>query len=67
MPSLDIRLADARIRKGLKKHQVADILGVTRQTIHRWESGSRPFEYHLAAIANFLGEDIAELRAEVKP
>lgn len=43
-----------RVRKGLSQEQVANILGVNKSTIHRWETGKRAVDLNdlnrLAAI-----------------
>ena len=52
----------ARRGLGLTHAQVADRVGVTRQSLHRWLAGTHPPTLaHLAALARALNIPIAKL------
>ena len=49
------RLYDLRRRAGLSQEQLADLVGVTRQAVQKWESGaSRSDMDNLAALARYF-------------
>lgn len=51
-----VTLAGARVSAGLKQGEMADILGISRATLSRWETGKegiRPI--HLYAICHITG------------
>lgn len=49
------RLYDLRKKAGLSQEGLADLLGVTRQAVQKWESGaSRPDMDNLAALARYF-------------
>ena len=49
------RLYDLRKQSGLSQEGLADLLGVTRQAVQKWESGtSRPDMDNLAALARYF-------------
>lgn len=49
------RLYELRKRSGLSQEGLADLLGVTRQAVQKWESGaSRPDMDNLAALARYF-------------
>ena len=53
-----------RERLGLTGEQLAGRLGISRQTIHRWESGAVPSLGHatqLAAMANTTVDEVAQI------
>lgn len=53
---------DAREHRGLSQGALAEVLGVTAGTVHRWESGSNcPQARHRAAICSELNLDIDEM------
>ena len=56
------KLMDLRRREGLSQEQLADRLGVTRQSVSKWESGSAMPELgKLIAIADLFGVTLDEL------
>ena len=49
------RLYDLRKKAGLSQEGLADLLGVTRQAVQKWEAGaSRPDMDNLAALARYF-------------
>lgn len=45
-----------RARRGLTRKQVADVIGVSEQSIYRWEKGDKfPGGDKLLALADFYG------------
>lgn len=58
-------MRDARIRKNLTQDELADLAGLNRSTVIRWESGraSRPDPQQVRAACRVLGVD--PLRAAV--
>lgn len=44
MPTLHAHLLAWREAKGLSQEQVANILGVNKSTVHRWETGKRTLD-----------------------
>lgn len=56
------KLKDARVKKGLSQQELADQLFVARQTVSRWESGSRYPDYDtLGRLSEILGVSASEL------
>lgn len=56
------RLYELRRRAGLSQEGLAELLGVTRQAVQKWEAGtSRPDLDNLAALARYFGVTIDEL------
>jgi transcriptional regulator with XRE-family HTH domain len=53
------RLRAFRVRRGLTQQQLADQLGVTQQSVARWEQGSPPRRYLIQAMESLL-QDQAE-------
>ncbi len=53
---LDERIRSYRLRHGLTQRELADQLGVTQQSVARWEQGSPPRRYMLRALESLLGE-----------
>lgn len=50
------RLYQLRKEKGLSQENLADVLGITRQAVQKWESGaSRPDMENLVALARYFG------------
>lgn len=50
------RLYQLRKERGLSQENLADVLGVTRQAVQKWESGvSRPDMDNLTALAQYFG------------
>lgn len=55
-PQLHTHLAAWREVKGLSQEQVANILGVNKSTIHRWETGKRTMDLSdLARLSEVYG------------
>ena len=53
------KLAELRRRKGLSQEQLADLLGVTRQSVSKWESGSAmPELAKLVALSELFGVSV---------
>ena len=48
------RLRTYRIRRGMTQRALADELGVTQQSVARWEQGSPPRRYLLRVIESML-------------
>lgn len=59
-------LKDFRTREGLSQDDLAKLLGVTRETVTRWENGSRkPDEERLSKIAKETGIQPSVLRPDL--
>jgi transcriptional regulator with XRE-family HTH domain len=50
------RIRTYRLRHGMTQRELADQLGVTQQSVARWEQGSPPRRYMLRAIQSLLEE-----------
>ncbi len=50
------RLRSYRLQHGVTQRELADQLGVTQQSVARWEQGSPPRRYMLRVIESLLGE-----------
>lgn len=50
------RIRTYRLKHGMTQRVVADQLGVTQQSVARWEQGSPPRRYMLRAIESLLVE-----------
>ena len=50
------RIRTYRLKHGMTQREVADQLGVTQQSVARWEQGSPPRRYMLRAIESLLEE-----------
>jgi transcriptional regulator with XRE-family HTH domain/tetratricopeptide (TPR) repeat protein len=63
------KLAQARINKGFTQAQVAEMTGVERITVFRWEKGtSRPYDRHIKKLCHLSNMTVAELGlADVEP
>jgi transcriptional regulator with XRE-family HTH domain len=62
----DHPLKTFRTREGLTQGQLADMVGVTRETVTRWENGTRnPDEEKLAVIAEKTGIQPSVLRPDL--
>ncbi len=56
MEGFQQRLYELRRQAGLSQEELADLLGVTRQAVQKWEAGSsRPDMDNLAALADYFG------------
>jgi transcriptional regulator with XRE-family HTH domain len=51
------RIRDYREKRDLTQRQLADQLGVTQQSVARWEQGSPPRRYMLRIIESLLEEE----------
>ncbi|MDH3293937.1 MAG: XRE family transcriptional regulator [Acidimicrobiia bacterium] len=57
-------IARYRNERALTQGELASIVGVSRRTLARWESGKvKPRPNHLVALADALGCDVIELEA----
>ena len=56
---LAARIHAYRLNRGMTQRELADQLGVTQQSVARWEQGSPPRRYMLRAIESLLGEPAA--------
>lgn len=68
--SLGTRIRDVRQRRGLSQEKVAELVGVSRQAVAKWESGqSAPSTENLLRLAEVLGTtaDLLMAPAEPKP
>ena len=54
------RIRTHRLRHGMTQRELADQLGVTQQSVARWEQGSPPRRYMLRAIEALLEEPGAD-------
>jgi transcriptional regulator with XRE-family HTH domain len=60
------RIRTCRLKRGMTQRGLADQLGVTQQSVARWEQGSPPRRYMLRAIESLLEEtDAGEHSAEL--
>ncbi len=50
------RIRTYRLRHGMTQRELADQLGVTQQSVARWEQGSPPRRYMVRAIQSLLDE-----------
>lgn len=56
------RIKQARIKKGYNQEYVAQMLGVSRQAVSKWESGkSQPDTKNLIALSNLLDTGVDQL------
>src|SRR4051794_35740550 len=61
-PRLGEHLEAARLRASLTRAEVADRLGVSEESVRRWElGGSRPSADHLANVIALLAIDAVDL------
>lgn len=50
------RLSDLMSRKGVSKYKIAQLCGVTRWTVRRWELGEQdPLSGNLRELADYFG------------
>ena len=54
------RIRTHRLQQGVTQRQLADQLGVTQQSVARWEQGSPPRRYMLRAIEALLESDAGD-------
>lgn len=50
------RIRSYRLKQGMTQRELADQLGVTQQSVARWEQGSPPRRYMLRVIESLFGE-----------
>lgn len=56
------RLKSLREQRKISVQEVADLMGVSRQTVYRWENGDRfPDVFVFIRLARVLGSDIKEI------
>lgn len=56
--TLGKKLEAIRVEKGMSQEEFADAIGVSRQTVYRWESGvSEPKAENISAICKLLGPE----------
>ena len=61
------RLREQRIKHGLTQEQLAEKIGVSRQSVSKWEQGiSDPSTSNLFALAKLFGVSVEELLKEVE-
>jgi transcriptional regulator with XRE-family HTH domain len=61
-------LRGIRRRLGLSGRQLGEIIGVTQNTIARWERGEVSIGQPAARLIRIIaGEDVPEIRLETKP
>lgn len=62
------RISDLRRGRGLSQGQLADILGISRQAVSKWESGqSSPDTLNLIRLADVLDTEVEYLATGKKP
>ena len=62
MPGLGKRLREARRNAGLSQEALAEHLGVSWMSVHRWEHDIRPIRYYqLVAVSRRCDADIGVL------
>ncbi len=54
------RLRTYRLRHGMTQRELADQLGVTQQSVARWEQGSPPRRYMLGVIESLVEQTDAD-------
>jgi transcriptional regulator with XRE-family HTH domain len=54
------RIRAYRLKQGITQRELADQLGVTQQSVARWEQGSPPRRYMLRAIQSLVEETKAD-------
>lgn len=61
------RICNMRVSMGLSRQQLASIIGVTHQQIHKYEKGiNRISAGSIAVLANSLGTEIAEFYQDLE-
>lgn len=56
------RIRDLRVRAGLTQDVLADLVGVSRSSLARWEAGElAPRRYNARLLAKRLGVSVADL------
>jgi len=62
MKNLQLSLSALRVNKGMTQQDVADRLGVSRQTVAKWENGESVSELVIYALAYLYGVEIDVIR-----
>ena len=56
------RLAALREQRGISRHEIAELMGVSRQTVYRWEHGERiPDVLTFIQITRLLGVEVGDV------
>uniref|UniRef100_UPI0036DF004B S24 family peptidase n=1 Tax=Photorhabdus sp. RM322S TaxID=3342825 RepID=UPI0036DF004B len=58
MKTMHERIKQARLAKKLTQAELADMLGVTPQSVQQWESSTEPRKSRLTALASILDADV---------
>ncbi|TNH41494.1 XRE family transcriptional regulator [Photorhabdus luminescens] len=58
MKTMHKRIKQARLAKKLTQAELADMLGVTPQSVQQWESSTEPRKSRLTALASILDVDV---------
>ena len=61
MNEIGKRIAEARVAKGMNQSELARALGVTPQSVQKWEAGGAPKGARLREIAQVLGTTVEYL------
>lgn len=62
MKDLQLSLSALRVNLGMTQQDVADRLGVSRQTVAKWENGESVSELVIYALAKLYGVEIDNIR-----
>lgn len=62
MKEFQLSLSALRVNKGMTQQDVADKLGVSRQTVAKWEKGEHVSELVIYALAKLYGVEVDNIR-----
>ncbi len=65
--SINARIKQARLAKGLKQREIAEHIGVTNQAVHQWENNTTPGREHLVKLATLLDVTVEYLLTGLDP